>query len=231
MDRAAPSPGAVPLIVVEDNRLLREGIVAILERHADLDVVAVAEDADTALARVSESMARVVLVDAGLGDGDSHDLVEHIAREFPNARVVVMDVLLDAEEVIEFVKRGASGFVVKNGSIEAFVETVRAVAEGGNVLPPALTATLFSHVASQVTARSGSGADTAADIQMTPREREVIELIAEGLSNKAIAKELRVSTHTVKSHVRNILEKLSLHSRLQVAAYVHRAEASEDNPG
>jgi two-component system nitrate/nitrite response regulator NarL len=103
------------------------------------------------------------------------------------------------------------------------------VAEGGNVLPPALTATLFSHVASQVTARSGPGA--AADIQMTPREREVIELIAEGLSNKAIAKELRVSTHTVKSHVRNILEKLSLHSRLQVAAYVHRAEASEDNPG
>jgi len=228
MDRGAASPGVIPLIVVEDNRLLREGIVTILERHADLEVVGVAEDTDTALARISDNMARVVLVDAGLGDGDSHDLVEHIAREFPEARVVVMDVLLDAEDVIEFVKRGASGFVVKSGSIEAFVKTVRLVAEGGNVLPPVLTATLFSHVASEATTRSGSA--TATDIRMTQREREVVELIAKGSSNKAIAKELRVSTHTVKSHVRNILEKLSLHSRLQVAAYVHRAEAAGEEP-
>jgi two-component system nitrate/nitrite response regulator NarL len=207
---------------------LREGIVTILERHADLEVVAVAEDADTALACVSDSEARVVLVDAGLGDHDSHRLVERIARAFPEVRVIVMDVLLEGEEVVEFVKRGASGFVVKNGSIDDFVGTIRSVAEGREVLPPVLTTTLFSHVAQQAVARAGSGMDT--DVQVTPREREVIDLIAEGLSNKAIATRLGISTHTVKSHVRNILEKLALHSRLQVAAFMHQAEESEEQP-
>ena len=228
MDRDARGPGSIPVVVVEDNRLLREGIVTILERHEDLEVLAVAEDADTAMACVCDSKARVVLVDAGLGDHDSHELVEHIARAFPEARVIVMDVLLEGDEIVEFVKRGASGFVVKGGSIEDFIKTIRAVAEGREVLPPVLTTTLFSHVAQQEVARSGPAEDT--DTRMTPREKEVIGLIAEGLSNKAIAQRLGISTHTVKSHVRNILEKLALHSRLQVAVHVHRAEASEEDP-
>lgn len=224
MDRRAPREGAVPIVVVEDNRLLREGIVAILDRHPDLHVVAVADDADSATPQVSETRARVVLVDAGLGDRDSHDLVEHIVGAFPEARVIVMDILPDPEDVVEFVRRGASGFVVKDASLEVFIDTIRKVAEGGEVLPPVLTSTVFSYIVDRTTVRRSSRADRS--VRLTRREHQVIDLIAEGMSNKAIARELRVSPHTVKSHVRNILEKLALHSRLQVALYAHNVEPS-----
>jgi DNA-binding NarL/FixJ family response regulator len=164
-----------------------------------------------------------VLVDAGLGENDSQDLVEHIARSYPDARVIVMDILPEPGEVIEFVKRGASGFVVKEASVDVFVDTIRAVADGAQILPQPLTNTIFSHIAQR--AATGPAASVDRSVQMTKREGQVIDLIAEGMSNKLIARQLRISTHTVKSHVRNILEKLALHSRLQVAAYAHKAES------
>lgn len=229
MSKKSPSQPPVPIVVVEDNRLLREGIVAILERYPDLQVVAVAEDAVSAPLRVSEAGARVVLLDAGLGDGDSHDLVEELVGAFPEARVIVMDMLAEPEEVMEFVRRGASGFVVKDASIDVFVDTIREVAEGNEVLPVDLTGTVFSYIASQATVRRTVA--TNRSVRLTPREHEVVELIAEGMSNKAIARSLGISPHTVKSHVRNILEKLALHSRLQVAVYARdtglSAEESE----
>lgn len=177
--------------------------MAILAEYPDLDVVAVVEDARAALLRLPETTPGVVLVDAGLGDHDSHDLVDHIVREFPEARVIVMDILPEPDDVIDFVRRGASGFVVKEASIEAFVATIRAVAGGAEVLPPTLTNTIFSHIAQQSVTRPM--ADASRSVRMTPREREVVDLIAEGMSNKLIARRLRISTHTVKSHVRNIL--------------------------
>ena len=210
---------AIPVLVVEDNRLLREGIVSILNRQSDLQVVAVAEDAHAAVSRASETKPRVVLLDAGLGDNDSHGLVEHITRELPGVRVVVMDVLPEPEDIVQFVRRGAAGFVVKEASVDVFLATIRSVAEGAEVLPPALATPLLSHIADHAAARPSASLRRAA--RMTKREREVIGLIAEGMSNKEIARRLHLSTHTVKSHVRNILEKLALHSRLQVAAYAH----------
>jgi len=222
MGRKVSSASAVPIVVVEDNRLLREGIVAILDRHPDLKVVAVADDVDSAPPRVSETRARVVLVDAGLGDHDSHDLVEHIVGAYPEARVIVMDILPDPEDVFEFVRRGASGFVVKDASIDVFVDTIRTVAEGGEVLPTTLTSTVFSYIADQTRARRTPGASRS--LRLTRREHQVIDLIAEGMSNKAIGRDLKISHHTVKSHVRNILEKLALHSRLQVAVYARETE-------
>lgn len=222
MEKGVNSLDSIPIILVEDNLLLREGIVAILERHLDLEVVAVVDDTEAALLRVPQTRARVVLVDAGLGDHDSHDLVERIARGHPEARVIVMDILPEPGEVVAFVERGASGFVMKEASVDVFVETIRAVAGGAQVLPPTLTNTIFSHIAENTGAGAGKG--VARSVQMTKRERQVIDLIAEGMSNKLIARRLRISTHTVKSHVRNILEKLALHSRLQVAAYAHKTE-------
>jgi DNA-binding NarL/FixJ family response regulator len=223
MERKLSSQEIIPIVVVEDNRLLREGIVTILQRHPDLEVVGVVEDAEAALLLMPETEARVVLVDAGLGDHDSHDFVEQLGREFPNVRVIVMDILPDTGDVVEFVRRGASGFVVKEASIDSFVGTIRTVAGGAEVLPPSLTNTIFTHIAQR--AATGPRASVNQSVQMTTRERQVIDLITEGMSNKLIARHLRISPHTVKSHVRNILEKLALHSRLQVAAYALRTES------
>jgi len=228
MGKRLRSQDSIAIVLVEDNRLLSEGIVTILERYADLVVVAVVDDTESALLRVRETEARVVLVDAGLGDHDSYDLVEQIARTCPDARTIVMDILPEPEEVVEFVRRGASGLVVKEASIEVFVETIRAIAGGAQVLPPTLTNTIFSHIAEG--AMSGSTTGAARSVQMTKRERQVIDLIAEGMSNKLIARRLHISPHTVKSHVRNILEKLALHSRLQVAAYAHKTDLRAQEP-
>jgi DNA-binding NarL/FixJ family response regulator len=135
---------------------------------------------------------------------------------------VVMGLLPANEEIVEFIRAGVSGFVLKDATVEQFVDTITAVADGNSVLPPMLTGTLFTHVAAQAVARGKKGAKAA--VRMTVREREVVELIAEGLSNKEIAERLHIATHTVKSHVHNILEKLALHSRLQIAAHAHKKQ-------
>ena len=218
----------VLVLVVEDNRLLCDGIVAILDRQPDLAVVAVAEDAAAALLRVSATRPRVVLVDAGLGDHDGHRLVEDIRQAAPEARVIVMDLLPVPEDVVEFVKRGASGFVMKDATVDDFVQTIRLVAEGREVLPSVLTGTLFSQLAQHAAGRPAAGVIGA--VRMTRREREILGLIADGLSNKEIAQRVHLATHTVKSHVHNILEKLALHSRLQLAAYAHKAGREAQSP-
>jgi DNA-binding NarL/FixJ family response regulator len=162
---------------------------------------------------------RVVLLDVGLQDGSALRLAEHIAAEAPGARVVVMDLLPVHEELAEFVNVGVAGFILKDATFEDFIGTIRRVADGARVLPPLMTATLFSQIASAALRRGKTEALEA--LRLTAREREVIALIAEGLSNKAIAHRLGVATDTVKSHVRNIMDKLALRSRLQIAAYAH----------
>lgn len=215
-----PAQSVIPVVVVEDHRLLCEGIVAILDRQPDLTVVAVADDAPAALLQVPEARPRVVLVDAGLGDHDTLRLVEDILRVAPEARVIVMDLLPVAEDVVEFIRRGASGFVVKNATVDDLIDAVRSVARGTEVLPPVLTDTLLSHIAQLAPGHPDTGRRA---VRMTTREREILGLIADGLSNKEIAERIHLSAHTVKSHVHNILEKLALHSRLQLAAYAHHA--------
>lgn len=225
-DPAARS--AIPVLVVEDNRMLRDGIVSLLNQHADLDVAAVAEGADAALRHLTDSpRGGVVLVDASLADHATHSLVQRIREVAPEAAVIVMDLVPAHEDVVEFIKAGAAGLIAKDAAAETFVETIRSVAEGRKVIPSALTGTLFSHVAQNASRRPMQKRLGA--VRMTRREQEIIGLIADGLSNKEIARQLHISPHTVKSHVRNILEKLALHSRLQLAAYVHQADKQAES--
>jgi DNA-binding NarL/FixJ family response regulator len=113
-----------------------------------------------------------------------------------------------------------SGFVLKDSTFDDFVATIRSVAAGEKVLPPRMTQSLFSQIAKA--AVRGERAEALDEVRMTRRESEVIALIGEGLSNKEIAQRLEIATHTVKSHVRNVMEKLALHTRLQIAAYSRR---------
>jgi DNA-binding NarL/FixJ family response regulator len=127
-----------------------------------------------------------------------------------------MDVLPVAEDLHDFVNAGASGFIAKDATLDAFVGTVRSVASGTDVLPPPLTNTLFSHIVRTAVARKSS--DVINAVRMTERERAVFDLIADGLSDKEIAQRLHLVTNTVKGHVHNILEKLTLRTRLEIAA-------------
>ncbi len=207
----------VSILVVEDNRLVRDGIIAMLAEQPDLKVVAAVDRPPAALEKAREVKPEVVLLDAALGDHDSHRLVSAMKHAAPEVRIIVMDVLPVPEELHDFVNAGASGFIAKDATLDAFVSTVRSVASGTDILPPVLTSTLFSHIAKLALGRKPT--EVAEAVRMTARERAVFDLIADGLSNKEIGQRLHLATNTVKGHVHNILEKLALHTRLQIAAY------------
>jgi len=216
------------VLIIDDNRLMRGGLSALLKAQPDLQVAGAVADLAAALRRMAEVTPHVVLVDAGLGSSDGYRCVEQIRKSAPAARVIVMDLLPAPEEVVGYVKAGANGFLMKDATVEDLVGTVRSVARGEDVIPLVLTGTLLSHIAQDAVVHQRPGAADA--VRMTKREQEVMLLIAEGFNNKAIAQRLGVAGDTVKSHVRNILEKLTLHSRLAIAAHSRRSDAARGNP-
>ena len=211
----------ISLVLIEDNRLLREGIAAMLNAQPDLAVVATAAAGDAILPLLRDAKPQLVLLDSALAEHDSLRLLEAVKTLSPDIRVIVMDLLPVPQEIVEFVAAGCSGFILKDATLEDFVSAIRSVAQGILVLPPILAGTIFSHVAQHAVRRDRGTIREA--VSMTRREMEVIALIGEGLSNKEIAERLHIAFHTVKSHMHNVLEKLALHTRLEVAAYVHRS--------
>jgi DNA-binding NarL/FixJ family response regulator len=210
----------ISVALIEDNRLVREGMTAMLSQTEDFEVVAAGPSGDPALLR--DAKPQVILLDVGLWDDDSLRVAETVKKESPESKVIIMDLLPVHEDIVEFVNAGVSGFILKDATFDDLVTTIRSVAEGAHVLPPAMTSSLFSQIAKEAVVRGRAAAMES--VRMTAREREVTGLIGEGLSNKEIASRLNIATHTVKSHVRNVMEKLALHTRLQIAAYSHRQE-------
>jgi len=215
----------IALVVIDDNRLLREGLAALIHTQPGFKVLAASADVEEALRQVREAKPDVVLLDFGLEDHDSLSLTATVREEVPSARVIVMGLMPLQEDVADYVRAGASGFIMKDASFDDFFATIRAVAGGAEVLPPALTNSLFSQITRNLTVTHPTR--VMETVRLTQRERQVIDLLGEGLSNKEIATRLRIAVHTVKSHVHNVLEKLSLHSRLEVAAFTHAETVSQ----
>jgi two-component system, NarL family, nitrate/nitrite response regulator NarL len=214
----------ISVALIEDNRLVREGLTAMLNEAGGFRVVAAESRSDPEL--LMDARPDVILLDVGLWDDDSLSVAETVRREHPTSKVIIMDLLPVHEDIVDFVNAGVSGFIMKDATLEDLIRTIRAVAEGGHVLPPQMTSTLFSQIAKDALVR---GRNLALEsVRMTPREREVVDLIGRGMSNKEIATTLDIAAHTVKSHVRNVMEKLTLRTRLQIAAYVHRTDDSTD---
>jgi DNA-binding NarL/FixJ family response regulator len=205
-------------LLVEDNRLLREGLTAMLKEQPDIRVVASSGNSD-AVQKWRSLRPDVVLLDVGLRGQSSLRLVKSVKSSTPTAKVIVMDLAPVQTELMQFVRAGVSGFVLKDATFDEFIRTIRSVAKGVKVLPPVLTGSLFSQIVDHAT-RTGKG-NPFKSVKMTSREREVVALIAEGLSNKEIAQRLNCAIDTVKTHVHNILEKLALHTRLEIASFAH----------
>lgn len=187
------------------------------------DVAVVLANATVEMAGLRSARPDVLLLDVGIEDGSSLRFAESVQEELPEVRVIVMDLLPSHQEIADFVNAGVEGFILKDASFDDYVDTIRAVARGERVLPSRMTGSLFSQIGDSAIRRGGE--TTIEGVRMTQREREVIALIASGLSNKEIAMRLGIATDTVKSHVRNVMDKLALRSRLQIAAYVHAREA------
>jgi DNA-binding NarL/FixJ family response regulator len=218
----------IALILIDDNRLLREGIVAMVSSQPGFRVLAASADATEALKKVREAKPDIVLVDFGLEDHDSLSLTATVHAEVPEAKVIVMGLQPVQEDVAQYVRAGARGFIMKDASFEEFFSTIRLVAGGAQVLPTQLTHSLFTQIVKNAAVKDKARVIDA--VRLTSRERQVIDLLGEGLSNKEISARLHIAVHTVKSHVHNVLEKLALRSRLEVAAFSHASGGSKSAP-
>ncbi|HEX4683720.1 MAG TPA: response regulator transcription factor [Gemmatimonadaceae bacterium] len=217
MPAVPASQRTIAVAIVDDNRLMRDALAALLRRIADFHVEATHAADDVFMEAVKPD---VLLLDVGLADDDSLQVATVLSSRFPGTRIVMMELIPMHEDIVQFVNGGVSGFVLKDATFDELVATIRSVVAGDKVLPPRMTESLFSQIVQA--AGTIARAETLEDVRLTRREREVIELIGEGLSNKEIAQRLDIASHTVKSHVRNVMEKLALHTRLQIAAYVRR---------
>jgi len=209
----------IKILLIEDNHLLREGIAAMLNGQGEFNVISTSEDGDSLMhMKKVGTPPDVVLLDLGLEKIYSLELMSLLQKELPPTKIIAMDILPDHVDIIEFVKAGGDEFIIKNSPFSVWVDTIKRVADGEKVLPLVMTNTLFSQIVEHAIT---TGREIKPEsIQFTNREREVVNLIAKGLGNKEIAGHLHIATFTVKSHVHNILEKLELNTRLQIAAFV-----------
>jgi DNA-binding NarL/FixJ family response regulator len=213
----------IRLLLIEDNRLLRDGIIAMLKNHHDIKILASTGNNQNMLLKIQKLNPNIILLDLGLRNQNSLTVVEVVKKDFPNAKVIVMDLAPVQADINLFLKAGASGFILKDATLTELLSTIRVVSEGENVLPPDLNETLFSKIVEH--GLKGGKVKLSEAVKMTKREREVIGLIGDGFGNKDIGQKMHISTFTVKSHIHNIMEKLFLHTRLEVANYSYSAES------
>jgi DNA-binding NarL/FixJ family response regulator len=190
-----------------------------LNGQSDMHVVAGIGSGNNILLKVQQAKPHVILMDMSMKYIKDVSVLELMRKKMPEIKVIGMGFVPTQSDIVEFVQAGASGFILKVATVKEFLGTVRSVVQGVKVLPPSLAGSLFSHVA-ELAIKKSKG-KIANVVRMTKRELEIIALISDGQSNKEIAQNLNIATHTVKSHVHNIMEKLALHTRLQIAKYVH----------
>ncbi len=207
----------IRILLIEDNRILREGITSLINGYKDVTVAGVSNGREDTLLKARSVNAHLVLMDFGLVSKNSLSIVQSLKNDFPDIKIIGMGLVPTQVDIIEFVQAGADGFILKNAALEDVIETIRTVVKGAKLLPPLMTESLFSQVVEYSLLKGKRNLKSA--IRMTKREKEIIALIVEGMSNKQIAETLNIATFTVKSHVHNVLEKLALHSRLQIAMY------------
>lgn len=201
---------------------MRDGLESLLKKQEDMQVVATVGNGENILLLLEKHKPSILLLDLGLRNQNSLQIVKLCKPQNPDVRIIVMDLTPLQSDVLEFVEAGVSGFILKDANEKDLYDTIRSVYQGLKVLPTHLMGSLFSQIVEH--AINGSHSSVIIEsVRMTKREKQVIELIAEGFTNKEIAQSLHLSTYTIKSHVHNILEKLAIHTRVQIANYAHKA--------
>jgi two-component system nitrate/nitrite response regulator NarL len=208
----------ISILLIGSNPLVQMGLAALMKRQEGLRLLATARKPEPAVVLGRGQRPDVILLGEGSWERRPEQIIRGIQADYPEASLMVMGVIPFQSDILGLVRLGVCGLVLKDASIRELVASIGAIAAGRKVLPAALAATLFGQIVVDVHRKCGA---SLADVKMTNREREIVDLIAGGLSNKEIAKKLCIATDTVKSHVHNILEKLALHSRLEIAAYHH----------
>jgi two-component system NarL family response regulator len=208
----------VRVLVVDDQELFRRGLIMLLGGDTDIEVVGEAADGVTATELAVKTAPDVILLDVRMPRRTGVEACRAIKEVVPAAKIIMLTVSDEEADLYESVKNGASGYLLKDSSIEEVAQAIRVVNEGQSLISPSMAVKLIDEFKqmSKPEREQGPG------LRLTDRELEVLRLVAKGLNNREVAKELFISENTVKNHVRNILEKLQLHSRMEAVMYAMR---------
>jgi two-component system, NarL family, response regulator LiaR len=214
---------AIRIVLVDDHAVVREGLRAFLELQDDFEVVGEAEDGQAAVREAERLRPDVILMDLVMPGLDGVGAMQALRESLPEARVIVLTSFADDDRLLPAIQAGAAGYLLKDAQPAELARAVRAAHAGEALLDPSVAARLVDAIA------QAPGSDPAE--RLTPREREVLELIAQGRPNKLIARELEISEKTVKAHVGRVLEKLGVSDRTQAALYAVRTGLVPPPPG
>lgn len=209
----------ISLLLVDDQNLIREGLKTMLELEADLKVIGTASNGQAALEQVATLQPDVVLMDVRMPVMDGREATRLICDRFPNTKVLVLSTFDDDQYISDAMRAGAKGYLLKDMPSEELAQAIRLLHCGYTQFAPGLFEKLMSHVADAETEDSKQISGELK--QLTPREQDVLELIADGSSNRDIAHQLHISEGTVKSHVTHLLTRLNLRNRAQLAIYAY----------
>jgi DNA-binding NarL/FixJ family response regulator len=212
--------GPIRVLIADDQPLYRRGLEVVLHTEENIEVVGEAENGEEAIAKSEELAPDVVLMDVRMPRINGIEATQAIRDRVPTTKILMLTVSDEDSDLYEAIKAGASGYLLKEVSVEEVADSIRAVMQGESKITPSMASKLineFSAMSKRADERQRLPAPA-----LTARELEVLKLVAKGMSNREIADELFISENTVKNHVRNILEKLHLHSRMEAVMYALR---------
>src|SRR6202020_799504 len=221
-------PEPIRVLIADDHALFRRGLEMVLDEEDDIDLVGQASDGAEAVTVAGESLPDVVLMDIRMPKTSGIEACRATKEVAPSAKIVMLTISDEEEDLFEAIRAGASGYLLKDIPLDEVAEAVRAVNGGQSLINPSMAGKLLTEFATL--ANRDTTEDRAQHVaapKLTDREMEVLKLVARGMNNRDIAKELFISENTVKNHVRNILEKLQIHSRMEAVMIAVREKLIE----
>lgn len=213
------------IAIIDDHQLFREGVKRILEFERSFEVVAEGDDGTEALKIVEENHPDVVIMDINMPHMNGVEATRELVEKYPQTKVIILSIHDDENYVTHALQTGARGYLLKEMDADALIEAVRVVADGGSYLHPKVTHSLVNEYRRLTANKAGAGSGTNAYLQtieirrplhlLTRRECEVLQMLADGKSNRGIGEALFISEKTVKNHVSNILQKMNVNDRTQ----------------
>jgi two-component system NarL family response regulator len=215
-----PARERLRVLIADDHALFRRGLEMVLDNEPDIEVVGEAHDGDQAVDRAAELMPDVVLMDVRMPRRSGIEATQKIKEQLPHVKILVLTNSDEEADLYDSIKAGASGYLLKEISSEEVADSIRSVMQGHSRISPAMASKLLTEF--QAMTKREDDRQPLAPPRLTDRELEVLSLVAQGKGNRDIAGDLFISENTVKNHIRNILEKLQLHSRMEAVIYAVR---------
>jgi DNA-binding NarL/FixJ family response regulator len=217
----------IRVLIVDDHALFRRGLEMVLAEEADIELVGEASDGAEAVEKAGEALPDVVLMDIRMPRSSGIEACRAMKDIAPSTKIVMLTISDEEEDLFEAIRAGASGYLLKDIPYDEVADVVRAVHDGQSLINPSMAAKLLTEFAALAKRDESERAERVPAPRLTDREIEVLKLVARGMNNRDIAKELFISENTVKNHVRNILEKLQIHSRMEAVMIAVRENLIE----